>query len=463
MRLHIFLHIVAAGLICSAVLCVAALLSSDSLIRSSRTAEVREYTAELIDRMTANVYVASPSQNPDINSELDILAKMYDGRIIVTNSRLDVIFDSVHTDVERTLGEPEALLALRGIESEKKDSSKHSSTLYLPISDETVQGIMVVSFSTANVSNFGRSLFNALMIAVFLLVLFTIIIGMFTARNLTRPLVKINQSLNDTCDGNTDEEMHITGFSEMDQISDSYNKMLGRMAAIEESRQEFVSNVSHELKTPLTSMKVLSDSLIQQPDAPVELYREFMTDINAEIDRENKIINDLLSLVKLDRKTGDMHIALVSINEMIDIVIKRIKPIAQDAGIEIIYESYREILAEVDEVKLSLAVTNLIENAIKYNKENGVVHISLNADHRYFMITVADTGIGIPQASQDMIFERFYRVDKTRSRQSGGTGLGLSITKSIVIMHHGAIKLESSEGVGSTFVIKIPLSYIPEV
>ncbi|MBO7354764.1 MAG: ATP-binding protein, partial [Lachnospiraceae bacterium] len=238
---------------------------------------------------------------------------------------------------------------------------------------------------------------------------------------------------------------------------------LGRMASIEESRQEFVSNVSHELKTPLTSMKVLSDSLIEQPDAPVELYREFMTDINAEVDRENKIINDLLALVKLDRKSGDMHIASVNINELLDLVIRRIKPIAQAADVEIIYESYREVLAEVDEVKLTLAITNLVENGIKYNKEGGSVTISLNADHKFFMITVSDTGIGIPKAALDRIFDRFYRVDKMRSRQTGGTGLGLAITKSVVKMHHGSIKVDSSEGEGSTFMIKIPLSYIPEV
>ena len=120
-------------------------------------------------------------------------------------------------------------------------------------------------------------------------------------------------------------------------------------------------------------------------------------------------------------------------------------------------------MAEVDEVKITQVISNLVENAIKYNKIDGSVHVSLNADYKYFYIRVEDTGIGIPKESQDMIFERFYRVDKARSRETGGTGLGLAIVKSIVLMHHGTIKLHSEEDLGTTFTVRIPLNYIEQV
>ena len=229
---------------------------------------------------------------------------------------------------------------------------------------------------------------------------------------------------------------------------------------LDDSRQEFVSNVSHELKTPLTSMKVLADSLLIQEDAPVELYKEFMGDLSEEIERENKIVNDLLSLVKMDKTANVMNIRSENINELVERILKRLRPIAASRNIEVIFESFRPVTAEVDEVKLSLAISNLVENAIKYNKESGWVHVTLNADHKFFYLEVADSGIGIPQEETEHIFERFYRVDKSHSREIGGTGLGLSIARSAVVMHRGAIKVFSQPGEGTTFTVRIPLIYV---
>ena len=246
-------------------------------------------------------------------------------------------------------------------------------------------------------------------------------------------------------------------YSEIEQISEAFHKMLGKIQALDASRQEFVSNVSHELKTPITSMKVLADSLLSQENVPNELYKEFMVDIAEEIDRESKIISDLLSLVKLEKSSADLNITSVNINELLELILKRLRPIAAKRNIELVLESFRPVTAEVDEVKLTLALSNLVENAIKYNKDDGWVRVFLNADHKYFYVKV---GIGIPENVKDLVFDRFYRVDKARSRETGGTGLGLAITKSIVIMHDGAIKLYSKENEGTTFTVRIPLTYI---
>ena len=232
------------------------------------------------------------------------------------------------------------------------------------------------------------------------------------------------------------------------------------MQSLDTSRQEFVSNVSHELKTPLTSMKVLADSLVGQENVPVELYQEFMQDIAAEIDRESKIITDLLTLVKLNKKASNMNIEQVNINELLDLILKRLRPIAAKRNIELILEGFRPVDAEIDETKLSLAISNLVENAIKYNKDEGWVRVSLNADHKYFYVTVTDSGRGIPEESIDHIFERFYRVDKSHSTEIEGTGLGLAITRSAIMMHHGAIRVKSQVGEGTTFSVRIPLTFI---
>jgi signal transduction histidine kinase len=199
-----------------------------------------------------------------------------------------------------------------------------------------------------------------------------------------------------------------------------------------------------------------------QEDAPIELYQEFMHDIAEEIDRESKIIEDLLSLVRLDKSASTINISSVNLNELLEIVLKRLKPIAQKKNVEVLFESFRPVVAEIDEVKFTQVISNLVENAIKYNKIDGWVHVSLNADYQYFYVRVEDSGIGIPKENQDMVFERFYRVDKARSRETGGTGLGLAIVKNIIILHHGTVKLHSEEGSGTTFTVRIPLNYVEQ-
>ena len=173
------------------------------------------------------------------------------------------------------------------------------------------------------------------------------------------------------------------------------------------------------------------------------------------------IIDDLLTLVRADKSNAELNVATANLNGLLEQILKRLRPIAKKRNIELVFESIRQVSADVDEVKLSLALTNLVENAIKYNHEDGWVHVTLDADHKFFYVKISDNGIGISQEAQEHVFERFYRVDKARSRETGGTGLGLAITKSIVLMHQGAIKLKSREGEGTTFTVRIPLSYIP--
>ena len=321
-------------------------------------------------------------------------------------------------------------------------------------------GVMLGSVSTDSIAATLAILKQYALMIQFLVAVIVVIAGFAVSTALVRPFRRLTKSIKDVQDGYEADFISVNSYSETETMSAACDEMLRRLQTLDESRQEFVSNVSHELKTPLTSMKVLADSLMGQEDIPVELYREFMTDIGAEIDRENKIINDLLSLVKMDKSAGNINITSVQINELLERIMKRLRPIAQKQNVELVMESFRPVVAEVDEVKLTLALTNLIENAIKYNNPDGWVHVSLNADHQNFFVTVEDNGIGIPKEAQNRIFERFYRVDKSHSREIGGTGLGLAIARNAIIMHRGAIKVHSMEGEGTTFTVRIPLTYI---
>ena len=167
------------------------------------------------------------------------------------------------------------------------------------------------------------------------------------------------------------------------------------------------------------------------------------------------IRSDLLTLVKMDRKSTELNVASTDINDFIEQILKRLRPIAEKANIELVFESNRSVTAEIDATKLSLAFSNLVENAIKYNRENGWVRVSLDADHKFFYVKVSDSGIGIPQESIDYIFERFYRVDKSHSREIGGTGLGLAIAKEIVELHDGQI-MAKSDDLHTQFIVTLP-------
>ena len=275
-----------------------------------------------------------------------------------------------------------------------------------------------------------------------------------------KTLRKQFHTVEEIANGHTENRLSIKGDTQLQDFARNFNLIMDKASVLDESRQEFVSNVSHELKTPITSMKVLADSLLGQQGLPEELYQEFLHDISKEIDRENDIITDLLALVRMEKSESEINISSVNINEILEAVLKRLKPIAESKNIELIFESFRPVIADVDELKFASVATNLVENAIKYNNTDGTVTASLNSDHQYFYLKVTDTGIGISEENQDRVFERFFRVDKARSRETGGTGLGLAITKEIVMKHHGSIKIHSKEGEGTTFTVRIPLKYI---
>ncbi len=394
--------------------------------------------------------------------ELEQLATLYHGRLVIVNQDLEVIKDTYNLDTGKTLVSKEVISAFHGETSFSHDANYKFIELAIPIR-ESVQkqiiGTLVISSETEDIDQNRGELSRKVFLLQIGLFAMIFLAAFYTSRILVRPFAKVTSSLEKVSGGFLDDDLMILDYTETKDMSNAYNEMLARMKTLDDSRQEFVSNVSHELKTPITSMKVLADSLLMQPDVPVEFYREFMGDIAEEIDRENKIINDLLSLVKMDKTSSDIHIKSTNINELIELILKRLRPIAAQRDIELVLDSYKPVMAEVDDTKLTLALSNLVENAIKYNNEGGWVHLSINTDHKYFYVKVEDNGIGIPKEDQEHIFERFFRVDKSHSREIGGTGLGLAITRSAILKHHGVIKVFSEEGEGTTFTVRVPLVY----
>ena len=400
-----------------------------------------------------NNYLDQSNENIDIvDAQIEQLAKEYNCRIQVVNSRYVIIKDSNSSEKGKTCISENVIKSFKG-ETVQVDSKSHNYIEFaIPITSTvsdgegetktTVIGSLYINYSTADAVDYKDYIVRNVAIADVLVLIFALFASWLCAVMFTKPIKRIGISI------------------EVMDISNEFRQLVNKLNTQEKSRQEFVSNVSHELKTPITSMKVLADSLLGQQGLPEELYQEFLHDISKEIDRENDIITDLLALVRMEKSESEINISSVNINEILEAVLKRLKPIAESKNIELIFESFRPVIADVDELKFASVATNLVENAIKYNNTDGTVTASLNSDHQYFYLKVTDTGIGISEENQDRVFERFFRVDKARSRETGGTGLGLAITKEIVMKHHGSIKIHSKEGEGTTFTVRIPLKYI---
>ena len=403
-------------------------------------------------------------KNPDSDAadvEIQQMAYAYSARILIINSDYIIVKDNYIFDEGKTIITEDVINAFKGKSHSHINYKSSSAVITTPIIDDTgkISGVIKVSLSgyaTIQTINYMKRISIAVMIA--LLLVFSGIL-VFVIYKLTSPAKDMKEAILSLSDGDKNARIKKQTIKEYKDIGDAVNVLLDRLESIDGSRDEFVSNVSHELKTPMTSMKVLADSLLATENAPIEMYKEFMQDIAEEIDRENEIIGDLLNLVRTDGERAVLNIETVDVNELMEVVLKRLKPIALKNNIEIIFESMRPVTASIDRVKFIIVLTNIIENAIKYNHPEGWVKITLNADHKFFYVDVSDSGIGIPEECKDHVFERFYRVDKARSRETGGTGLGLAITKNIVLLHKGTIKFYSKENEGTTFNIRIPLNY----
>ncbi|MBO6015923.1 MAG: ATP-binding protein [Lachnospiraceae bacterium] len=474
LKFRIFCIILLVGFIPSMILHYGILQNYEQRAISVKTSEVQTQFKILANHLLTYNYLSDTSSEV-INAELEQLSNLYDGRVLIVDQNFNIVKDTYGISEGKTIISEEVIRSFKGEDIVNYDDKDFFLELVTPIwatvtsqtveEDDTeaasvVKGVLLTSVATDSIQNNVEMLSDRATILQSIMGIALIGIAWGLSHLLVAPFEKVTAAISEVKAGFYTERVVVRDYLETQHIIEAFNELLGRMKILDDSRQEFVSNVSHELKTPITSMKVLADSLIAQGDVPVELYEEFMTDIAAEIDREDKIINDLLSLVKLDKTAGELNIESVDINALLELILKRLRPIAKLRDIDVIFESTREVTAEVDEVKLTLAISNLVENAIKYNNEHGYVKVSLDADHQFFVIEVEDNGLGIPQESVEHIFERFYRVDKSHSREIGGTGLGLAITRSAILMHRGSIKVESELGEGTTFIVKVPLTYI---
>ncbi|MBQ3425343.1 MAG: HAMP domain-containing protein [Clostridia bacterium] len=284
-----------------------------------------------------------------------------------------------------------------------------------------------------------------------------LVVNLLVLRTITRPIGELNEGISRMSRGDLSARVNVRGNNEFAGLAKAFNSMSERLEQLDKSRSQFVSNASHELKTPLSTIKILTETLMYQEPLDPGMTKEFLTDVNKEIDRLNRIVSDLLTLVNIDSGMK-MNLEELDIGALLQEQVRRLGPLARENGIELECSVRETLLITGDALKLQQVLYNIIDNAIKYTPRGGEVHCSIARSGKKAVIQVSDTGVGIPEEDLPHIFDRFYRVDKARSRETGGTGLGLSIVKQFIVLHGGTIEARSTPGKGSTFTIELPLA-----
>ena len=289
------------------------------------------------------------------------------------------------------------------------------------------------------------------------LVVGLVVLGIFAlfSHRLTRRVSTLLSGIRTVRAGEYTHRVSMTGHDELAQLAEDFNQLTGRLQATEEERRRFVSDASHELKTPLASIRLMTDTILQDEEIDREMTREFVTDIGEAADRLIHISQELLALNRLEERR-EVPSEAVDVNAWAERTCRMLAPLAKEAGVTLETDLGEDCAARCDPEDVSQIFRNLMENAIKYNVPGGRVTVTTRRAEDLVLLSVADTGMGIPEEDRERIFQRFYRVDKARSRAAGGTGLGLSIVQDTVRFYGGGVDVEPRPGGGTVFSVTLP-------
>lgn len=384
-----------------------------------------------------------------------VLEVVRDRRVLVTDKSGLVIYDSskISPLTGRLALFPDILSALRTRDVFRcvYSAAAFESRATVPImrTGNPVGAVYLYDYDTENASFLTQMRRNLLQmtVAVSLLGLLFVASVLF---GFSRRLGVLVRGVSSIGRGEYETKLELAGEDELAAIAHEFNDLTDRLDGLEKTRRQFVSDASHELKTPLASIKLLSDSIIQTPDIRPEDVREFLTDINDEIERLTRITESLLALTRFEANAG-LRAERCDVAAVVHKCADILRGSATQYGVTVHLDLPGEFFVLAGRDSLHQIVFNLLENAIKYNRTGGEVFASLSQEEDMTLLRVRDTGIGIPPAQLPHIFKRFYRVDKARSRETGGTGLGLSIVSEFVDSMGGRLEVDSEYGVGSEF------------
>lgn len=421
--------------------------------------------ANIISQSISAAWDANDERVMYLRSE-DITDRLLAGtniRGVVTDNSYSVLFDN--NRAANMTGKVFMRDVLkRALDGEQADSifeADNGSTLTVAVpielDGETIGGVYLAENMSSIVDTISTIRASLILFSAMLLFII-ILISIGTSYIVTRPIAEFTEIARAISKGDFSRRAKVNGMREMSEMGQALNFMCDELTALDEKRKNFVSDVSHELKTPMAGIKLLCDSLVQADNPDIDTIREFLTDMSEEIDRLTRIINRLLALSRLD-SGADLVTSEVDISALCAGVTESLNKLALEKDIELTYtqpEGDNKFI-RVDYDKIYECVYNLVVNAIKYTPDGGHVNVRFDCTDTECIIKVTDDGPGIPDGEKLKVFDRFYRLDDSRARDTGGTGLGLAITKEAVLLHKGTINVGDSESGGSVFTITLPV------
>lgn len=431
------------------------------------------YNTEKVDMFAkANIIAKILSEQWTDNAQLselrfgDIVDRSLAGtsiRGVVTNTAYTVLYDTNRESAMVGKAFMRDVLK-KGVDGEQAEaiSDNHGIKLMMvsvPVEkNESIIGGVYLAKTMSGIEDTIQITRNSLVVFSIMIVILIGMLSLGLSYIVTAPLAEFTKAAREISKGNFQYRIHVKGTNEMTQMADTLNYMCEELNLLEEKRKKFVSDASHELKTPMAGIKLICDSLVQTPNPDPGMVQDFLSDMSDEVDRLTRIINRLLVLTKLEGGSIGLRPEQADLQAMMDRAVQKLSGLAAAKNIAIQCDYRGRTLEPVvlDYDKIYEAVYNIIDNAIKYTPEDGQVYLDVREQDGCVIITIEDTGAGIPAAERERVFERFYRLDDSRSRETGGTGLGLSIAKEAVTMHGGRIEVTDGKTGGCAFVITLP-------
>ncbi|MCL2187828.1 MAG: cell wall metabolism sensor histidine kinase WalK [Defluviitaleaceae bacterium] len=332
----------------------------------------------------------------------------------------------------------------------------------MPVDHPEGRVIINTRMSTEDVNARLNQLTGILLIAVFVVLVLTLVAWFFLADTLARPIIGMARVARGMAAGDLSKKIPVNSGDEIGVLAKNFNYMtdeisrhLEQQKKMDEARKEFVANVSHELRTPLTNIRSYTETLIDGAMEDPVMARKFLEIVDEEAKRMTALVTDLLELSRIDAKRGELELDVVDLLGLVRLTLRQCQVLAEQKNQLLWFNDAKDscfILANA--TRISQVITNVLSNAIKYSGERTTIHVMISSDEMHHRVSIRDEGMGIPPEDLTHIFERFYRVDKARSRAMGGTGLGLAIAKEIMEEHGGTITATSTVGEGTTMVLK---------
>lgn len=325
------------------------------------------------------------------------------------------------------------------------------------IDQDRLEGIIYLYLPLAKITELTKDFVYVWIIAGPVFVLVSVLLGMKWIGRLTRPLIEMKEAANRVSQGDYYVRIHLQSNDEIGQLANAFNHMSASIQKEDERKKEFIANVSHELRTPISYVKGYSEAIVSGIVKNDEEKNKYLRLIHREAGRMERLVYDLLDLSKLDAEEYHLNMMPIPLAQVIEDAIQKYWPILKEKGIHFHTNLDPEIIINGDAERIEQIVQNLIDNSICYTEKGGTISISLSADNEGCKLEIADTGIGIPQEDLKKVTQRFYRVNKGRSRKDGGTGLGLAIVEKLVYLHNGKLTITSEIGKGTTVAIVLPV------